>query len=155
MRTIGVSISLARKSNVDPYRISVYEDDIILNPTFAYKLQSEFNIVLPEYDDGEDDNIKDYLLRVGEMIAKLKWQVEYTCKIGLFSFLKINMYRDLKDNADIIVQNGNIQKMLGGTFTANQADSRGGAEAKFNGVDADSSQPKAIEMAHAGGGVVL
>ncbi len=148
-------ISLARKSNVDPYRISVYVDDIILNPTFAYKLQSEFNIVLPEYDDGEDDNIKDYLLRVGEMIAKLKWQVEYTCKIGLFSFLKINMYRDLKDNADIIVQNGNIQKMLGGTFTANQADSRGGAEAKFNVVDADSSQLKAIEMAKSGESFVL
>ena len=37
--------------------------------------------------------------------------------------------------------------MLGGTFTANQADSRGEVEAKFNVVDADSSQLKAIEMA--------
>ena len=35
------------------------------------------------------------------------------CKIGIFSFLKMNMYRDLKDNAAAILKNKNVRLLLG------------------------------------------
>lgn len=146
-------ISLARKSNVDPYRVSVSVDDMILNPTFAYKMQSEYNVTLPEYDEEIDESINDYLLRVGDVISKLKWSILKICKIGLFSFLKINMYRDLKDNAELIESNNNVRKILGETYTQNQSGEK--AEARYNVVDADSSQLKAIEMAKSGESFVL
>lgn len=149
-------ISLSQKSGVDPYRISVVGGDMILNPTFAYKLQSEYKLELPEYDDEED--IESYLGKIEELVGKLKWGVERSCKIGLFSFLKINMYRDLKDNADIILKNDNIRKMFGGevdTPSDNGEEVRQDFEPRFNVVDADSSQLKAIELAKAGESFVL
>ena len=83
-------------------------DDIILNPTFAYKLQSDYKLDLPEYDD---EGIDEYLQKIEELVVKLNWQVSKVCKIGLFSFLKINMYMDLKDNADMVLQNPNVQSL--------------------------------------------
>ncbi len=143
-------ISLSKSSSVDPYRIKVIGDDIILNPTFAYKLQSDYKLDLPEYDD---EGIDEYLQRIEELVVKLNWQVSKVCKIGLFSFLKINMYMDLKDNADTVLQNPNVQSLLGGGHTV--AFEQKLQEAQFNVVDADSSQIKAIEMAKAGESFVL
>ncbi|MDE7208538.1 MAG: DUF4011 domain-containing protein, partial [Clostridia bacterium] len=142
-------ISLSKSSSVDPYRIKVTGDDIILNPTFAYKLQSDYKIDLPEYDD---EGIDAYLQKIEELVTKLNWQVSKVCKIGLFSFLKINMYMDLKDNADTVLQNSNVRALLGGGHVAFEQKLQ---EAQFNVVDADSSQIKAIEMAKAGESFVL
>ena len=143
-------ISLSKASSVDPYRIKVTGDDIILNPTFAYKLQSEYKIELPEYDD---EGIDEYLQKIQQLVSKLKWQVSKVCKIGLFSFLKINMYMDLKDNADKVLQNVNVRCLLGDGRTT--AFDKKLQEAQFNVVDADSSQIMAIEMAKAGESFVL
>ncbi|MDE6276279.1 MAG: DUF4011 domain-containing protein, partial [Clostridia bacterium] len=143
-------ISLSKSSTVDPYKIKVTGDDMILNPTFAYKLQSDYKIQLPEY---EDEGIDGYLQKVEELVSKLKWQVSKVCKIGLFSFLKINMYMDLKDNADTVLQNANVRSLLGEGKTTSFAGQL--QEAQYNVVDADSSQLKAIEMAKAGESFVL
>ncbi|MDE5755612.1 MAG: DUF4011 domain-containing protein, partial [Clostridia bacterium] len=143
-------ISLSKASTVDPYKIKVVGDDIILNPTFAYKLQSDYKIELPEYDG---EGIDEYLQKIEELVSKLKWQVSKVCKIGLFSFLKINMYTDLKDNADAVLENANVRCLLGGGEAS--ALEQKLEEAQFNVVDADSSQLKAIEMAKAGVSFVL
>lgn len=60
---------------------------------------------------------------------------------------------DLKDNADMVLQNPNVQSLLGGGHTV--AFEQKLQEAQFNVVDADSSQIKAIEMAKAGESFVL
>ena len=54
-----------------------------------------------------------YLAQVGKTVGKLQWSVTSECRIGIFSFLKINMYRDLKDNANKILENGNVRALLG------------------------------------------
>ena len=143
-------ISLSKSSSVEPYRIKVTGDDMILNPTFAYKLLSDYKIELPEYDD---EGIDEYLQKIDVIVGKLKWQVSKVCKIGLFSFLKINMYMDLKDNADAVLQNANVRSLLGEGRTV--AFEQKLQEAQFNVVDADSSQLRAIEMAKAGESFVL
>ena len=83
-------IAVENQSAVEPYYVRVLDDDIIVNPTFTYKLQNEYGIKFPEYD--EDDGIEKYLDKVSALLARLRWTVTTECKIGIFSFLKINMY---------------------------------------------------------------
>ena len=52
--------------------------------------------------------------KIESIVSKLKWTVSRECKLGIFSFLKINMYKDIKDNAAKISQNNEIRALLGG-----------------------------------------
>lgn len=105
-----VPIQLEQASAVEPYFIKSAEDDIIVNPTFSYKMDAEHGVKLPEYND---EGLTAYLEKVKCLVAKLQWTVTTECKIGIFSFLKINMYRDLKDNAKAILANRNVRQLLG------------------------------------------
>lgn len=46
-----VPIQLEQASAVDPYFIKSTEDDVIVNPTFAYKMDAEYGVKLPDYSD--------------------------------------------------------------------------------------------------------
>ncbi|MBD5132110.1 MAG: DUF4011 domain-containing protein [Clostridiales bacterium] len=147
---ILMPITVVHESTIDPYRIIVSPDECIINPTFSYKLLNEQGIHLPEFDD----DIDAFLSAVQADVDKLGWYVTRECKIGIFSFQKINMYRDLKDNGDIIVANPSVQIALGevepGSFPPPQV-----GEVNFNVVDADSSQLEAIALAESGASFVL
>ncbi|WP_143065812.1 DUF4011 domain-containing protein [Lachnobacterium bovis] len=142
----------------DIWYINISED-IVVNPTFNFKINQENNISLPEY---EYDGIEKYLDRVEEIIRPFEWQVKRESKIGIFSFLKMNMYKDITENKDLIVQNSSIRKMLG---EKNDSDIKIVESGEYhldnpllelhNVVDADSSQIEAIEMAKSGLSFVL
>ena len=105
----------------------------------------------------------DYLEKVKPLIKKLQWTITPECKIGIFSFLKINMYRDLKDNATTILSNRNVRQLLGEPIDAeeNKEDSEATTQVAdplielHSVVDADSSQIEAIELAKSGKSFVL
>ena len=155
-----VPIEFNRESLVKPYFIKTTEDDIIVNPTFAYKLNAEFGIKLPDYDN---EGLNAYLVKVRNLVAPLQWTVSLECKIGIFSFLKINMYRDLKDNAKAILANRNVGILLGEAVDNDEKNVGRDINASaadplielHSVVDADSSQIKAIEMAKSGKSFVL
>ncbi len=158
-------VRLEQESAIAPYYLRTSEDEIIVNPTFSYKIEGEYGIRLPEY---EDEGLEGYLEKVRKMVGKLHWQVTCESRLGIFSFLKINMYRDLKENGEQILKHANIRRLLG---EASEEDGReflsGGAEAAeasgdadplislHSVVDADSSQMDAIEMAKSGRSFVL
>ena len=152
-----IPVHLEQQSAVDPIRIEVVGDDIIVNPTFAYKLSTDYGVMLPEYDD---EGLNAYLEKVDSLISKLGWSVSSACRIGIFSFLKINMYQDLKENAARILENPNVLRLLGEPVDE-KADA--GEDTKIQDplielhsvVDADSSQIEAIEMAKSGRSFVL
>ncbi len=155
-----VPIRLEQASAVDPYFMRFGEDEIIVNPTFSYKLEAEYGVKLPEY---ADEDLPAYLEKVRQLVSRLRWEVSSECKIGIFSFQKINMYRDLKDNAAEILLNRNVRQLLGEAVSDRGA-SDGIAESSpvldpllelHSVVDADSSQMEAIEMAKSGKSFVL
>ncbi|MDE6442296.1 MAG: DUF4011 domain-containing protein [Clostridia bacterium] len=150
-------IAIENHSAVEPYYIKVLDDELIVNPTFTYKLQNEYGIKLPEYD--EDDGIEKYLGKVTVLLARLKWTVTTECKIGIFSFLKINMYKDLKENTAKIARNSSVRALLGESSSLGATSSEGikvsDLLALHNVVDADSSQAEAIETAKEGKSFVL
>lgn len=155
-----VPIQLTHDSVMDPYFIKTTEDDVIVNPTFAYKLDAEYGVKLPDYDD---EGLDAYLEKAGKLVKKLQWTVSSECKLGIFSFLKINMYRDLKDNASVILKNENVRVLLDEPVKKNSSENaknkgRSEADPLINlhcVVDADSSQIAAIEMAKSGRSFVL
>ena len=153
-----VPVTIENESFIEPYYVKVTDDEIIVNPTFAFKLQNEYGIKLPEFDD--DEGIEAYFAKIKELVAKLKWTVSTECKMGIFSFLKINMYRDLKDNGEKIVKNKNVRALLGEMDTNSDLESSEDVHGidlldLHNVVDADSSQAEAIEMALCGKSFVL
>lgn len=155
-----VPIQIEQTSAADPYFIKLSEDDIIANPTFSYKMSAEQGIKLPEYND---EGLTAYLEKVRRLVTKLRWSVTAECKIGIFSFLKINMYRDLKDNAEMILANRNVCQLLNeSTDTGKSYIDEETITYVTNPlielhsvVDADSSQIEAIEMAKSGKSFVL
>lgn len=149
-------VTIEHESSVDPYKIKI-ADDVVVNPTFEFKLQSEYGITLPEFDD----NAVEYLEQVGGILSKLGWTVSDDIKIGIFSFLKINMYTDLKDNETAILKNNVVRALIGEAVSfdndiqsGNEPNSAAYDE-QHNVVDADSSQAEAIAMAKSGKSFVL
>ena len=155
-----VPVSIENESALDPYHIKVTDDEIIVNPTFSYKLQNEFGFTLPAFDD--DDDIEAYFDKVEALVSRLKWTVARDCKLGIFSFLKINMYQDLKNNAETIIKSPNVRAMAGDDMSVIGLGTGDGDMISpvdllelHNVVDADSSQSEAIEMAKEGKSFVL
>lgn len=152
-----VPISIENDSSIDPYNIKITDSDIIINPTFSFKLKNDYGIELPSYDD---EGIESYLEKIEKRLAKLKWYISKECKIGIFSFLKINMYKDLKNNAAKILENKNVRALLGEEICENSlqdiADEKTIEDSPLhNVVDADSSQIEAIATARNGKSFVL
>ena len=134
-------------------------EDIVVNPTFNFKIEQENNLVFPDY---EDEGIDKYLDKVEKIVAPLEWKIQRSCKIGIFSFLKMNMYKDITEHKDLILKNDSIRKMLGEKDDSVIESVKNGDYhldnpllELHNVVDADSSQIEAIEMAKAGLSFVL
>lgn len=144
------------------WAINKMEDNITVNKTFSYKMKAEHGVELPEYD--EDEGLTDYLDKVRRCVKNLHWTVTEECKIGIFSFVKNSMYRDLKDNADAILANKNILRLMNESIGSESQGSGSGGGVHpvteplielHNVVDADSSQIEAIKMAKSGESFVL
>lgn len=147
-------VAIENQSAIEPYRIRVMDDEIIVNPTFTFKLQTEYGVKLPEYD--EDEGIESYLDTVSALLGRLGWTVSRECKIGIFSFLKINMYKDIKENLPKIAQSVNVRALLGeGEDDVGDTVEKYDVNCLHNVVNADSSQAEAIETAKEGVSFVL
>ena len=156
-----VPVEIKHDSMIDPFEIKIVEDEITVNPTFSYKMMTDQGVRLPEY---EDEGLESYLEKVSDVVSLLGWNVTDECKLGLFSFLKINMYQDLKNNADRIMDSPIVRLLMGdaepymeyvSTLPDVTKTIRNPLVELHNVVDADSSQIEAIMMAKSGESFVL
>lgn len=154
-----VHINIITGSVLDPVKIEISDDDVVVNPTFDYLLQAEYKLSLPSFEDGE--TLASYYEKVSGIIQKMGWEVVDECKLGVFSFLKINMYEDLKKNGKQILQNDNVKVLLGEPPTGSEIITGNGKRVEnpllelHTVIDADSSQIEAVEMAKSGKSFVL
>lgn len=147
------------------FSITQYEDEINTNPTLSYLMKHEYNIVVPEFQDElhQDETLTDYISRVKEEVEFKGWDVSYKVSIGTFSFLKMNMYKDLEENEALILENNNVKKLLNRkvsnenvtTIDFDEYFRQGKELGLHNVVDADSSQMRAIIKAQSGNSFVL
>ena len=159
---ILVPATLKLESITSPYVLSLHEDEIVLNPTLAYKLENDFGIVLPSFDETAD--IEAFFEEVRTKISLKNWSVCEDVGLSLLSFLKINMYTDLNKHKDTILSNPIVRAISGDVSAISEIpediidfdfDHQEKPVDVFQVVDADASQQDAILMAKKGMSFVL
>ncbi|KON31136.1 hypothetical protein AC482_01795 [miscellaneous Crenarchaeota group-15 archaeon DG-45] len=159
-------VELTRKTSRDPYIIQVpaVEDEAILNPALALKLQYDHKIELPPLPDFEEQNLTEYLGDVGATLKGTGWTIEPVAQMGLFSFYKLVMYQDLSDNAELIAKHPIVSALAGVTPVPlvkgplpreEELDDVVDPRKTFQVLDADSSQQLCIQYALKGQSFVM
>lgn len=157
-----VPVSLTVESISSPFVLQMTDDEIVVNPALKYKLENDFGLNFPEFD--EDLGLQNYLDAVQKVVKNNNWTVASEVGLSLFSFLKINMYRDLDRNKENIVSNPVVRTIAGDTSAAPHIpeelnnydfDKKLKPIDMFQVVDADSSQQEAILCAKKGVSFVL
>lgn len=160
---ILVPVKISIESLADPYKLSIDEDEILVNPTLIYKLENDFGIVIPEFNPDED-MINEYLKAIELKFRDSKWTVNLECSLGLLSFLKINMYKDIENNANNMKAHPIVRAISGESgceveaplgLEGYQHDRKTKPIEMFQVVDADSSQQDAILYSKKGCSFVL
>lgn len=159
---ILVPVTLIIESITSPYKLKLHEDEIVLNPNLTYKLENDFGITLPPFDETSD--IEQYFEEVRAKTNIKNWSVEESVGLSLLSFLKINMYTDLNKHKESIVSNPIVRAISGDTTAISRVpedvndfdfDKQEKPVDVFQVVDADASQQDAILMAKKGVSFVL
>ena len=162
-----VPIELLRESILEPFAISVppVEEAVILNPALQVKLKTDFKIELPPLiENGESTSLTDYLNSVSQIVKPLGWRTEATVEIGLFSFHKLVIYKDLDTNSELITQHPIIRAVAGvkdaklvldSLPEEKDVDKIENPHESFRVLDADSSQRVSIDYALSGQSFVM
>lgn len=105
-----VPVTIARDSFREPFRLRRTEDDPVVNPALAVKLDADFDLALPTVDDFEDVGLEGVIRKVDELVRDRDgWSVERRAVLCTFTFQKEAMYRDLLDHEDELVADPTIQ----------------------------------------------
>ncbi len=152
-------VELSRKSARVGYTLTASGDDPLINPALVEYLRRSLGLALPELPDAaslDDDYDLQKLLDevVGVTEGMKEHEVTNEIYLGLFSFQKFVMYKDIEQNAAAITAHRLIQQLVlhsgkqyGGLPTemlVMDLDKEFAPEATAQVVDADSSQLRAI-----------
>ena len=164
---ILVPLELNRDSLRQPYTIALppVEDEAVLNPALQVKLKNDYKIDLPPLpDDWEEQNLSDYFKLVNQAVAAMHWKVEPSVDLGLFSFQKLVIYKDLELNAPLVTQHPIIRAITGikednliltDLPDETDVDKIEAPGKTYQVLDADSSQRVSIEYALHGQSFVM
>jgi hypothetical protein len=100
-----VPVDLVQTSPGEPYRLSLAEDDPVVNPALSVKLATDFDITLPDAEDADDAeaDVTVFFDRVRAVCGERSgWDVKDAVVLSFFSFHKHAMYRDLLENTEAI-----------------------------------------------------
>jgi len=168
---VFVPVELRRKNVQSRHSLSLFDDDILVNPCLAELCQRQFAFELPAFDPESDASLDDYFAAVRQKIAELPgWRFTSEIHLGLFSFSKLLMYRDLEDknwpDGAKLTQHRLIRQLAGVDEPAAHAAGDGIPDPAtlddaihpndcFQVLDADSSQQAAIIAAKRGLDLVI
>ena len=154
---ILVPVELSQSTPASPYMLKKRDDDIVINPALQLAFE-EKGIVLPPFDD-EVKNPSAYFEMIEALAEENGWTVDHSVSLGLLSFQKIAMYRDLQANRARLTANSFVRAMAGTKQAFAQPLSvdpeRVPYAEKFSVLPADSSQEKAILAAKRGESFVM
>ncbi|MBM3252731.1 MAG: DUF3320 domain-containing protein [Candidatus Omnitrophica bacterium] len=165
---ILVPVELTRSSVRSKFKLKFHEEDqYIINPALILKMQRDFGIILNPIDEEKEkinpieifDEIKS-AIRSNE-----RWRVTNDTYLGLFSFAKFIMYKDVEKFRDVLINNpiikiicgqSNEQRVSLGLIPEDKdLDIKIKPLKTFQILDADSSQQKAILAVKNGKNLVI
>jgi hypothetical protein len=119
---ILVPVELIKEPRRDAYKISILEEDIVLNPTLLLKLKQTFGIELPEGEAIQEITYRELIVRIHKLLSEQKtWQIQENIFLSLFSYAKAAMVRDIIENESRICAHPVLQAISGdlGMYQAN------------------------------------
>lgn len=140
------------EGSLKSYKISLYEEEVMLNPALKYKLEMEYNIKLDKVNI--DIIPSEYFKYLKKSLVKTNWKIIEESYIGLFLFNKINMYEDMKENKKEIEKHHLISSLLNATPLKDRTNYYSD-DSIYNIYDADFSQMEAIKAVRDGKSIVL
>jgi very-short-patch-repair endonuclease len=160
-----VPVTLTRESVRTGYSIRRHDDETIINPTLVQLLRENFQLTLRGLDSlPADDNGVDVkkIWQIFRLAVKEipRWEVTEDVFLGIFSFTKYLMWKDLQDRTQQLQQNRVVDHLIerphepmgaGENLSSrNDLDERHAPESLLAPLLADSSQMNAISRANAG-----
>lgn len=93
-----IPVTLQRISAREKFKLSYNDEDLEDNLSLATKLATEFQVNFPEMPEADDLDVDAYFKAVAKAIrGQDRWRVERNeITLGMFSFGKFLMYRDLE-----------------------------------------------------------
>ena len=91
----------------------------MVNPALAELLRRQHNLTLPELPSGEGTSLQSLFLEAQASLDKLpvacaepRWRITNDVYLGLFSFQKLVMYKDLEANAAAVTQHRLVHQLI-------------------------------------------
>jgi Protein of unknown function (DUF4011)/REase_MTES_1575/AAA domain len=163
-----VPVELRRDSPRHPYMLYFADDEeVVVNPSLTEKLRRDLGREIPLDWTWEDKAIDVELDEIEAAVAGSGWSVRRDAVLGLFSFQKFVMYRDLLDNEAVIATHPVVRSLarnelveeIGGADIEipplAELDEEQPPERDVLILDSDSSQRRAIEAARRGQSFVM
>lgn len=155
-------MELVRGTAREPFKLKRSEDDVRLNVSLLHKLAREFEVdtsgldELPEDESGLD--VPKIFHRFRRAIVDVdRFEVVEDAVLGLFSFTKFVMWRDLEDRSASLMENEVVRHVIGGgarpwpqetaSIAMDRLDDEVQPSESFAVMDADSSQLAAMWLA--------
>lgn len=162
-------VQLTRKGARSAYDVRIGDDDPIINPAL-FEHMRRIGVTLPDFPEsdaiGDDYDLQLWFVEVRNRISeRARWSVRTDIYLGLFSFQKFVMFKDLEQNAvavgkhrltrQLVGREGNAVVGLPEEIRKLDLDEEFPAEKTFQVVDADSSQLRAIVATARGHDIVI
>lgn len=161
-----VPVRLERETALDPFRLVLLDDDVIVNPALARKLETDFQLRLALPESDSDATLGGLLAHLSSVVAARKdWRIRPEAHLGLFSFAKYVMYVDLAANRHRFGQHPVIRAIageedglgdpLGNLPSAETLDQMQRPIDTYQVLDADASQQEVIAAVKVGTDLVI
>lgn len=165
-----VPVTLSRQSVRSGFRLARHDDEALVNPTLLQKLAQDFSLRLPGLDvlplDERGIDVARILQTFRLHVAELRgWEVRDTVELGIFSFTKYLMWKDLQDRQGQLLQNEVVAHLVdkpgqaypgaGIGFAPRTLDGAFRPHDLFTPLLSDSSQLRAICAAGDGRNMVI
>jgi len=165
-----IPVTLQRQSVRAGFRLTRHDDEAIINPTLLQLLKNNFELRIPGLDtlpvDEKGVDVVKVLQAFRLAVAEIpKWEVLEQAHLGIFSFTKYLMWKDLQDRTEQLKTNRVVKHLI---ENAGQAFANEKVDGEFERMDqthrpqdilapllSDSSQLKAICAIDAGRDLVL
>jgi len=110
-----VPVRLTRKDASSPFLLSLGDDEPVVNPAISEKLRLDFQLELPPLPDfSEDLDFGEIFSAVKSVVAGFsRWRITNDVALGLFSFQKFLMYKDLELNSDLFHEHAVVRALSG------------------------------------------
>lgn len=164
---IFVPVTISRKNILNRYEMRITDDELNINESLLQKFRLSVGAEFPEIPEFPDEfnieTLSEYLQEVSDLIRDQKdWFVEERCFIGLFSFSKISLYKDLEKHESALINHELISAIAGKTnlqidhnLISSISDLQTAPIDYYTILDSDSSQLTAIDYAKNGISMVI